>query len=101
MGPAKRRVQMMLINFRNFGYITAICALLALPTTAQSQTKVGTDALHQLDDSVRSLVKKVTTSVVHLIVSGYAPVDNGRGNTSLVLGKQQNVGSGVIIDPDG
>jgi serine protease Do len=91
----------MLINFRNFGYISAICALLALPATVQSQARVGTDALHQLDDSVRSLVKKVTPSVVHLIVSGYAPIDNGRGNTSLVLGKQQNVGSGVIIDPDG
>ena len=91
----------MLINFRNFGYVSAICALLALPATVQPQTRAASDALHQLDDSVRSLVKKVSPSVVHLVVSGYAPVDNGRGNTSLVLGKQQNVGSGVIIDPDG
>jgi len=98
---SKAQVQTMLINFRNFGYVSAICALLALPATVQPQTRAASDALHQLDDSVRSLVKKVSPSVVHLVVSGYAPVDNGRGNTSLVLGKQQNVGSGVIIDPDG
>jgi serine protease Do len=35
------------------------------------------------------------------MVVGYGPVDSGRGNTNLVLGKQQSVGSGVIIDPDG
>ena len=94
-------MQTMLIKIRYFGFVSAICALLAIQTTAQTQTRYENDTLHQLDDSVRSLVKKVTPSVVHLIVSGYAPVENGRGNTSLVLGKQQNVGSGVIIDPEG
>src|SRR5258705_4840040 len=94
-------MQTMLIKIRYFGFVSAICALLAIQTTAQTQTRNENDTLHQLDNSVRSLVKKVTPSVVHLIVSGYAPVENGRGNTSLVLGKQQNVGSGVIIDPEG
>jgi serine protease Do len=34
-------------------------------------------------------------------VTGYGPVENSRNNTSLVIGRQQNIGSGVIIDANG
>ncbi len=81
--------------------VWAICTIWAAPGSAQTTTKLETDPLHQLNNSVRALVKRVTPSVVHLIVTGYGPVENNRGNTSLVLGKQQSVGSGVIIDPNG
>ena len=81
--------------------VSLIYALLATQGSAQTTVKVETDPLHQLNNSVRALVKRVTPSVVHLIVTGYGPVENNRGNTSLVLGKQQSVGSGVIIDPNG
>ena len=92
----------MQMKLRLLGLLSAICALLTIQTAAQTtQPQAQNDPLHALDNSVRSLVKRVTPSVVHLIVTGYAPVDNGRGNTSLVLGKEQSVGSGVIIDPDG
>jgi len=43
----------------------------------------------------------VTPSVVQVLVTGYGPVESSRGDTTLVLGKQQSMGSGVIIDPDG
>jgi serine protease Do len=39
--------------------------------------------------------------VVQVLVTGYGPVESGHGNTNLVLGRQQSIGSGVIIDPDG
>jgi serine protease Do len=39
--------------------------------------------------------------VVQILVTGFGPVEGSRGDTSLVLGKQQSIGSGVIIDPDG
>src|SRR5215468_8296575 len=81
--------------------VWAMCTTLAATGSAQTTVKVETDPLHQLNNSVRALVKRVTPSVVHLIVTGYGPVENNRGNTSLVLGKQQSVGSGVIIDPNG
>src|SRR5215468_3156638 len=81
--------------------VWAMCTTLAATGSAQTTVKVETDPLHQLNNSVRALVKRVTPSVVHLIVTGYGPVENNRGNTSLVLGKQQSVGSGVIIDPHG
>jgi len=81
--------------------VSLIYALVASQGLAQTTVKVETDPLHQLNNSVRTLVRRVTPSVVHLIVTGYGPVENNRGNTSLVLGKQQSVGSGVIIDPNG
>src|SRR5215813_4177626 len=81
--------------------VWAMCTILAATGSAQTTVRVETDPLHQLNNSVRALVKRVTPSVVHLIVTGYGPVENNRGNASLVLGKQQSVGSGVIIDPNG
>jgi serine protease Do len=35
------------------------------------------------------------------MVTGYGPVENSSNNTSLVIGRQQSIGSGVIIDPGG
>jgi serine protease Do len=35
------------------------------------------------------------------MVTGYGPVENNANNTSLVIGRQQSIGSGVIIDPSG
>ena len=32
---------------------------------------------------------------------GYGPVENNRNNTTLVIGRQQSIGSGVIVDPNG
>jgi len=79
-----------------------MCLFLAPHASAQIRTsKDDPDPLHQFNNSVRALVKRVTPSVVQILVSGYGPVEGSRGNTSLVLGKQQSIGSGVIIDPDG
>src|SRR3984893_697272 len=76
--------------------------LLPLHVSAQKAPNGGeNDPLHQLNNSVRALVRLVTPSIVQIMVIGYGPVESGRGNTSLVLGKQQSVGSGAIIDPDG
>ena len=78
------------------------CLFLATQASAQIRTsKDDPDPLHQFNNSVRALVKRVTPSVVQILVSGYGPVEGSRGDTSLVLGKQQSIGSGVIIDPDG
>ena len=82
--------------------LVTACLFLSLQVSAQTApTRGDSDPLHQLNTSVRALVRRVTPSVVHIMVIGYGPVDSSRGNTSLVLGKQQSVGSGVIIDPDG
>ena len=51
---------------------------------------------------MEALVRKVTPSVVQIVVSGYGPVEqNNRGNTDVVIGRQRTLGSGVIVDPAG
>jgi serine protease Do len=82
-----------------------VCVAFLLPAprvAAQTATaKLDSDPLHQFNNSVRALVKRVTPSVVQVLVTGFGPVESGRGDTNLVLGRQQSIGSGVIIDPDG
>ena len=83
-------------------WLCIVCLSFAPRVSAQTVTaKVDIDPLHQLNNSVRALVKRVAPSVVQVLVTGYGPVEGSRGNTNLVLGKQQSIGSGVIIDPDG
>jgi serine protease Do len=80
--------------------LLANCA--AAQTSAQTvENRKDADALHLFNSSVRRLIKRVTASVVQVMVTGYGPVDSGRGTTSLVLARQESIGSGVIIDPDG
>jgi len=51
---------------------------------------------------VDTLIKKVSPSVVQIVVTAYAPLEEtGRGNTGVVLGRQRASGSGFIIDGDG
>jgi serine protease Do len=60
------------------------------------------DALHQLNDSIEALVQRVSPAVVQIQVTGYgASEDPAQGQTSVVIGKQRSVGSGVIVDPEG
>lgn len=78
------------------------CLFLASWASAQTSTRKGDpDPLHQLNSSVRALVKRVTPSVVQILVTGYGPVEGSHSNTNMVIGKQQSIGSGVIIDPSG
>lgn len=79
--------------------ISLVSTLTADAQTANSQRE--SDSLHQFNGAIRKLVRQVTPSVVEVMAAGYAPVDTGRGNTSLLVGMQQKIGSGVIVDPDG
>ena len=75
------------------------------PAAAAAQTQQNarpTDALHQLNDAVEALVRKVSPSVVQIMVTGYGSTDdNTPGQTSVIVGRQRAIGSGVIVDPDG
>jgi serine protease Do len=58
--------------------------------------------LLQYSDSIAALVKRVSPTVVQVLVSGYGPVETGHGNaTDLVVGRQRSLASGVIVDPSG
>lgn len=86
-------------------YVLAACLTCffgALTVSGQTPNQNSDfDALHQFNNAVRKIVSKVTPSVVQVMVTGYGPIESESGVTSGVVGMQQKIGSGVIIDPDG
>lgn len=77
--------------------------LAAVTLAAQAQTSVRKNQakiLDQFSESLQALAARVSPSVVQITVERFAAQESG-GRTGVVLGRQQVVGSGVIIDPDG
>jgi serine protease Do len=88
---------------RGLLYCSLLCLLLGSRVSAQTGTaNRELDPLHQFNTAVRSLVRRVKPSVVQVMVTGYGPVQTGSlASTSVVLGRQESMGSGVIVDSDG
>jgi len=60
------------------------------------------DELTRMNAAIDALTRKVWPSVVQILVTSYGAQDpSRRGETSLVIGRQQSVGSGFVIDADG
>lgn len=81
-------------------WIMVLLGLMCLlaPGAAMAQAQRGSplpDPLHQLNDSIESLVQKVSPSVVQILVTGYGATEDGdHGQTADVIGRRQAVGSG-------
>jgi serine protease Do len=78
--------------------------LVALPiarfTLAQSPAPANNAS--SFDAAMDTLIKKVSPSVVQIVVTAYAPLqDADRGSAAVVLGRQRASGSGFIIESDG
>jgi serine protease Do len=74
----------------------------ATPAVAQERPQERpADALHKLNESVDALIKKVSPSVVQILVTGYGTLESERGSTGVVIGRQRAIGSGFVIDPAG
>jgi serine protease Do len=71
------------------------------PSRAQAQDH-STDALRKLNESVNVLIRRVSPSVVQILVTGYGPLEEGdKGSASAVIGRQRAIGSGFIVDQSG
>jgi len=94
-------IPLRLLRLRLLGVI-ALAALVALFSgTAIAQDR-GDNTLRKLNESVDALIKKVSPSVVQILVTGYGPIESGdRSNTAVVIGRQRAIGSGFVIDPEG
>jgi serine protease Do len=80
--------------------VGAAAFVAALPTASPAQDKG--DTLHKLNESIDTLIKKVSPSVVQIMVTGYGPVETAEhGTTALTLGRQRAIGSGFVIDSSG
>ncbi|HXM93943.1 MAG TPA: trypsin-like peptidase domain-containing protein [Candidatus Dormibacteraeota bacterium] len=83
--------------------LTVYLLLFATTLPAQTPSKVtALDPLHQFNNSVEALVKRVSPSVVQVLATGYGAVEeSSRNNMGLAVEKQRSTGSGVIVDPNG
>ncbi len=74
-------------------------------TPAYCQHPVGgaqATALDQFSDSVQSLSARVAPAVVQIQSTHYSPREESvGGRLTLVVGKEQSIGSGIITTPDG
>src|SRR5713101_3428408 len=109
----RRRNMLQTSNHSTFGrrptlrLVRTLCSCLLIllaplpPAHAQAQDH-STDALRKLNESVNALIKKVSPSVVQIVVTGYGPLEEGEhGSANAVIGRQRAIGSGFVIDPSG
>jgi serine protease Do len=96
------------ISNSTFGHVRraliAMGCTLALSVSAQRVQAQGssTEALRRMNEAVGELIRKVSPSVVQILVTGYGPLgDSSQGNTDVVIGRQRAIGSGFIVDPSG
>jgi serine protease Do len=90
-----------LLRVRFLRIVAIATFVAALPCAALAQDR-GDNTLRKLNESVDALIKKVSPSVVQILVTGYGPIDaTERGTTALTLGRQHAIGSGFVIDPSG
>ena len=88
-------------------WILLLLVLASLLSSGTLQAQAGQkapapDLLHQLNSSIEALVQRISPTVVQIQVTGYSSAqESNEGQTSLVVGKQRSVGSGVIVDPEG
>ena len=77
--------------------------LAALPALSQTVAKRNSfDVLGQFSEAVQTLSARVAPSVVQISVTRLAPHDEEAGTrTGTALSRQQSIGSGLIIDPEG
>ena len=89
---------------RLFGACLACAAMLLVPRASSAQPTHAaspTSALRELNRSVEALVRRVSPSIVQVVVSGYGPREGASGDSPFEIVRQLTVGSGVILDPDG
>ena len=83
----------------------AILLILSLPGAAQvaqvAHPQPKQNSLVEFSGEIRLLSHRVSPAVVQISVSGYGPLDQSTGHSVSLFGKQESIGSGVIVDPDG
>ena len=90
-----RRVQRIL-------FATAVLLYLCFSSGRTQAQGRSTEELRKMDQSMGELIRKVSPSVVQILVSGYGQIEESEhGNTGVVIGRQRAIGSGFVIDSSG
>src|SRR6267143_3182841 len=82
--------------------VSALSLFLSSPSLRGQSSGGGTDELRKLNESAGALIKRVSPSVVQILVTGYGPLEEGeKGNASSVIGRQRAIASGFVVDSSG
>jgi serine protease Do len=85
----------------SFAYGQSTPQQLPADVTAVKSKPAGTSALlRALDDSLETVISKVSPAVVQIVVAGYGPSENHEHTTGLIV-RQHAIGSGIVVSPDG
>jgi serine protease Do len=76
-------------------------SLYSFAMQAQTEKKSSFPQLEQFSNAVQALSARVSPSVVRILVTRYGTQAEGGRMDFVASGKQQSIGSGVIIDPAG
>ena len=57
--------------------------------------------LDQLNSAIEQLTARISPAVVQILVTGYGTVDESNHGQTALITREQAIGSGVIVDPDG
>ena len=78
-----------------------LSASTALAQSAAAARPAPTDPLAQMNASIDALTRKVWPSVVQILVTSLSPRNDPQSISGAVVGRQQSVGSGFVIDAEG
>jgi serine protease Do len=84
--------------------VTALALLILVvgaPAATAQRAATAQDPLDRLNEAVDALTRKVWPSVVQIQVTGFGASGRTAEGEVGVIGRQQSVGSGFVIDPDG
>src|SRR6187431_2429429 len=88
--------------FASLSLLLAASTALAQPVPRAAPPAPAADPLVRMNESIDALTRKVWPSVVQILVSGYGPRNDGpEGRAGVVVGAQQSIGSGFVVDAEG
>ena len=76
-----------------------VCCLVFV--ASEAQTPRAPQALESLSAAFEDLSRRVSPSVVQVVVTGYGAMDEEAPSADALLGLRRTGGSGVILDPNG
>src|SRR5246500_523795 len=80
----------------------SMLTILALSFASSVNAQAENDPLRRWNESVDALIRRVSPSVVQIMVTGFGAVTEGEhGNAGVVIGRQRAIGSGFVIDASG
>ena len=82
--------------------LVVVCALATVLVAGPARASESTgDPLGQLSTAIEQLADRIGPSVVQILTTGYGPVDDTESLPGALVGRQQGLGAGVVIDAEG